>query len=246
MKKTIAAVTMIAAFASVPALAADIPERVAAPAPAPIVSAMPLWTGFYVGGHLGWVSHNGNMTAFTPWNGFAGFPVGGLKKSGLLGGMQAGYNYQMGAFVLGLEGDFSVVNAGGWSAINPPGTWFASRANWAATLAPRAGVAFGNALFFVKGGLAIADFDYRHNQGGNTISGGGTKSGWVLGAGLEYAVIGNLSVKAEYNYMDFGKGRTTIAGAPTIWVVPSRKIQAVKFGINYRFGGPASSVMARY
>ena len=127
-----------AAIAGAPyaAAAADLPVRDSAMAPAPLL-AVSNWTGFYVGGHLGWGQHDGNLAAFTPFNGFAGFPVRGLDSSGLVGGLQAGYNLQFGAFVVGVEGDFSVANMSARSNLNAPGTFFSSSANWFGTLAPR-------------------------------------------------------------------------------------------------------------
>jgi len=227
------------------AVAADLPVRGPAVAPAPIFVAS-TWTGFYVGGHIGWGNHDGNMTAFTPFNGFAGFPVSGLSSDGVIGGVQAGYNYQMGSIVVGLEGDFSVASLSARSNLSLPGTWWTSSANWFGTLAPRVGVTFGDALLYAKGGFAIADFEYTHLQGGNIIGASSTRTGWVIGAGIEYAINRNFSVKAEYNYMDFGNGRTTITGAPTIFVEPKREIQTVKIGFNYRFGGSAAAVVAKY
>lgn len=227
------------------ALAADLPSVRPAAAPAPVFVAAG-WTGFYIGGHIGWGRHDGNLTAFTPWNGFAGFPVSGLSNNSVIGGVQAGYNYQMGSIVAGVEADFSAGSLGGSSNNGGPGTWWSSRANWVGTIGPRLGVAFGDALLYAKGGLAIADLEYSHVQGGNLISAGSTRTGWMIGAGLEYAINRNLSLKVEYNYIDLGGGRTTLPGAPVIWVQPNREIQTVKFGFNYRFSSPASAVVASY
>ncbi len=245
LKKINLAALGVMGMASI-ATAADLPSRGAALAPVPVFAATK-WTGFYVGAHLGWAQHNGNLDAFTPFNGFAGFPVTGLKSSSVMGGVQAGYNYQMGSIVAGLEADVSIASLKKTSLANAPGTPFSSKANWFATVAPRLGYSFGDALLYVKGGLAVADFEYSHLQGINLIKAGTTRAGYVVGAGLEYALTRNLSLKAEYNYMDFGKGRTTITGpGPTIWVTPKREIQTVKVGVNYRFGGDAGPITAKY
>lgn len=248
LKRSLAALTATAALAAsaISATAADLPVRAPAIAPAPVF-VMSSWTGFYVGGHLGWGNHDGNLTAFTPFNGFAGFPVSGLASDGVIGGVQAGYNHQMGSIVVGLEGDFSVASLSARSNRNLPGTWWTSSANWFGTVAPRLGFALGDALIYAKGGLAVADFDYTHFQNGNLISANTTRTGWMVGAGIEYAINRNFSVKAEYNYMDFGNSRTTITGpGPTIWVRPNREIQTVKIGFNYRFGGAAAPIVAKY
>jgi outer membrane immunogenic protein len=203
---------------------------------APIAErAAQLWTGFYVGAHVGVAHHDGDMTAFTPWNGYAGFPVGGLTDTRVMGGLQAGYNYQMGNIVLGLEATGSLMQIDKWSNENPPRTMFRSAVNWDITVTPRIGYAFDRALVYVKGGLAVAEFEYSHNQNGTIIGATQTRAGWTVGAGLEYALTQNVSLKGEYGYMDFGKSGVDITGAPSIRVEPNRQIHVFTVGMNYRF-----------
>ena len=71
--------------------------------------------------------------------------------------------------------------------------------------------------------------------------------GWMLGIGAEYAFTSNWSVKIEYDYMDFGTRRETLqpvqaGGFPFQYDIRQR-VELVKAGVNYRFGGP---VIARY
>ena len=67
-----------------------------------------------------------------------------------------------------------------------------------------------------------------------------TRVGWTVGAGVEWAVWDNWSVKLEYDYLDFGSRTVTfndpVFGAATINV--SQRISEVKLGVNYRFGSP--------
>jgi outer membrane immunogenic protein len=104
----------------------------------------------------------------------------------------------------------------------------------------------------VKGGGAWADFDshsFTTNAVGTTIStlvGGETRSGWTVGAGLEWGLLQNWSAKIEYNYLDFGTDRSphlftsgANAGSTVLRDVDTH-IHVVKVGLNYRFnwGGP--------
>ena len=67
-----------------------------------------------------------------------------------------------------------------------------------------------------------------------------TRVGWTVGAGIEWAVWENWSVKLEYDYLDFGSSSVTfndpLLGAATISI--SQRISEVKLGVNYRFGSP--------
>jgi outer membrane immunogenic protein len=67
-----------------------------------------------------------------------------------------------------------------------------------------------------------------------------TRVGWTLGAGVEWAVWDNWSVKLEYDYLDFGNRAVAfndpVLGPATINL--SQRISEVKFGVNYRFGSP--------
>lgn len=207
------------------------------------------WTGFYIGGHLGVASVSSGYDAFTPWNGFAGFDMQGLGGSALMGGMQIGYNYQVNSFVMGLEADLSAIGfkkSSTTSILRGPGVPVFDRSlSWAATVAPRLGVTFGRAMLYAKAGLALGGFSVGHNQG-PWISGSTTRLGWTVGAGVEYAITQNLTAKVEYNYMNFGRFRTDMAGAPSIWVMQRGDVHAVKVGVNYLFSTGPSAVVARY
>ena len=108
------AVAALTAVGAVAAQAADLPTR--KEAPAPIFVPPPFtWTGFYIGVNAGgiWPSGGRNASIFDPNAGIdggfinAGFPGGlGSQSAGFIGGGQAGYNWQTGAFVLGVETDF--------------------------------------------------------------------------------------------------------------------------------------------
>ncbi|WP_134495639.1 outer membrane protein [Microvirga pakistanensis] len=154
------------------AVAADLPSR---RAPAPIVAAVPLftWTGFYVGVNAGY-----------GWNTDDEVTIGGITydlddEGGFVGGAQAGYNYQFGSFVVGVEGDIQYADFGNDDDVFESSDWFG-------TVRARAGVAFDRALVYATGGFAFAD----------------EANGWTVGGGVEYAFTNNLSAKVEGLYVN--------------------------------------------
>jgi len=245
----VASVTLSASLIGA-AVAADLrPVTKAAPAPAPAFS----WTGFYVGGHVGWGWGETNATP----TGIVGLVIDPFRSDtdGVFAGGTIGYNYQYGPIVLGTEGEFS------WSDINgsvngsflgilpPAGSSLVatSQNNWIATLSTRVGVAWDALLVYGKAGVAWANNDYsvNANLGGlfsyaSTIS--ETETGWLVGGGVEWAFARNWSAKIEGNYMDFGSKNRSFAGIPVgggislpINADIESHISTVKFGVNYRF-----------
>jgi outer membrane immunogenic protein len=218
------------------ASAADIQRPVYKAPPAGVLPVTYDWTGFYIGGHVGY------GWADKSWR--DGFGLFGISQeaNGFLGGAQAGFNYQIGQFVLGVEGDWS------WSGMkgstNTVASNFTTDVNWTATMTGRAGIAFDRWLVYGKGGAAWARDRYSTNF--YSVPGAevrDTRLGWTAGAGLEYAFAPQWTAKLEYNYMDFGTERVSFA--PGTFTDIEQKVHAVKFGINYKFGYP-SAIVARY
>jgi len=253
-----AVVGLLGALATTTAFAADLPTK----APfAPVVTAYN-WTGFYLGGHAGWGWIDNTTTII---DGSPQFPAGTVLNSqndgGFIGGGQVGYNFQFGSWVLGVEGDFtgtsinacsSTLGNGGFTTTPCLGT------NWTADVTGRLGYAWDNWLLYAKGGFAWGDFSstaQTFNAAGTmvtTSSGGETRTGWVLGGGLEYALGGNWSAKVEYTYMDFANDTVTrtqnnlVTGAVSqVQRTNDTQVQEVKFGINYRFNWGAP-IVAKY
>lgn len=215
------------ALGATAASAADLGRRPvykAPPAPVPVAYN---WSGFYIGGHLGYGWGDNEVTNLTTGT------KSNLAADGFLGGAQIGFNWQTGAFVFGVEGDWSWTNADGSTSIPAA---VAADYNWYGTATARVGYAFDNMLWYVKGGAAWMDTDY--TLGGVTV--GDTRTGWTVGTGLEWAISPNWSAKLEYNYLDFGTDRP----APLAIDVDSQA-HLVKLGLNYRFGG-VGPVVTRY
>jgi outer membrane immunogenic protein len=222
---------MIAGGALIGATAIGIGAAQAAPAPAE-------WTGYYVGGHIGDARLSGDFAATSP--SCAPCEVNGLKGNSLTGGMQAGYNWQNGNFVFGLEADASAVGideasnsvtVGGVPGTRPS---FTRSVNWTATVSARAGILANQSLIYAKGGAAAGNFKVGHNtnSGATYESQTSTRSGWLLGLGVETAFSDHGSWRIEYDYMDFGKDTSTFT---TFAIRDKATVQSVRVGVNYRF-----------
>jgi outer membrane immunogenic protein len=200
------------------------------------------WTGFYIGGHLGYgwgssssfnLPNSGNGDAFDGnLDGINNHPYGWL------GGATLGYNWQTDAFVFGFESDIGYIGADETES-GPDGFASAEYGGYG-TLTARLGYGEDRWLGYVKGGLAVADIDNR----AGAISGGvvdGTdftklhevKTGWALGGGIEYAFQPNMSMKVEYLYMDFADDRSGNLDGDRF--EHENSLHTVKVGINYNF-----------
>jgi outer membrane immunogenic protein len=188
------------------------------------------WTGLYVGGNVGWAW--ATTTVFDNLN----FGSASTDQNGLIGGAQIGYNYQLGSLVLGIEWDFD------WSSIEGNGLFRPSIVNlrssadtqWISTLAGRAGLTFDRTLVYVKvgGGWVQNEPGVTSLTTGATFR--GSNSGWLIGAGTEYAFLPHWTAKIEWDFLDFAD-QTGFGIVRTDTFDISRNVQMLKFGINYKF-----------
>jgi outer membrane immunogenic protein len=217
------------------ALAADLPQPAPYPppqAPATYVPAPPAfsWTGFYIGANAGYGFSNGSGT-FTP--GPTSFSVSG---NGFLGGAQAGFNYQMGGLVIGMEADFQG-STGSGSLTTPGGVITATAKDpWFGTFRGRVGYAFNRFMIYGTGGGVYGNGTI---NGTSTLPGGGpfnnsaTYVTWTAGAGVEYAFMGPVSAKLEYLYAGSPSALPTIPGVTG--VTGSANTNIIRAGVNYHF-----------
>ena len=223
-------------------------------APVPMAPAPFSWTGFYIGANVGgaWTPNNGGSDFGPLFPGFivlapqAAIPTvfpgqlaalgGGGRQSGVIGGGQIGYNWQVNQFVLGVEADGQGSDLKGSSAsatrtfgpplilatVNQTVTVDFGRIDWMASFRGRAGFAVNQALFYVTGGARrcriwrLQDHGRqraRHRYSGRNVlatnGGSTTRWGWTVGGGIEWAFNQNWSVAGEYRYTDFGNRGTT-------------------------------------
>lgn len=275
--KRISVAVGVLAISVISASAADL-----APAPytkAPAAAEAYNWTGFYVGGNEGYGWGSGNITGTTVAPGIfipadaaaistAASPR--LHADGITGGGQAGYNWQTGAAVFGVEADMNVFHLRGTTsgtypfpstlpggAIGPPTLFFSSTSSvstdWLFTGRGRIGWANDNWLLYATGGVAVTNANV--NQSITVLapfvfntSASSTRIGWTVGAGFEYAMARNWSVKGEYLYVDFGSlsgvGVLTPAFAGLTYSNSTHLTANIaRLGLNYHFNGP---VVAKY
>ena len=220
------------------AVAADLPVPTKSPEPVAPVAYAPAaiynWTGFYLGGHVGGGFANSSWS--DPFSG----ANNNFNSSGFLGGAQVGANVQFNALVLGVEGDFSYTGLGmNGSGIDSIGNGINTDINWTSTVTGRVGAAFDRLLVYGKGGVAFAqDQSSFTDVFGNGASSTFMRTGWTVGAGLEYGLSKNWSAKIEYDYLSFGSQALNFATptTPSYSSNASLGLQEVKADLNFRFG----------
>jgi outer membrane immunogenic protein len=183
------------------AQAADLPTRVEPVAPIPYVPAFS-WTGFYLGGELGWMQSDPRYTAGALLLGTPFAISSSSSKNGLSYGGLAGYNYQMGNLVLGIEGDFEGWTVGAIRYTAPTGDFLTAHSKWGASVRGRLGYAADRALFYVTGGAAFVSNETSIPLTGISF-GDGTRTGWTMGAGFDYAFTNNWFTGVEYRYSQY-------------------------------------------
>ena len=293
MKRIFTGIVAIAsALAATGSFAADLSPRMYTKAP--VVAAVVYdWTGFYIGGNAGYswgrARTDGSLTGTQSVSEFRtagptllpGFPVdtvlaalplsGRANVNGFVGGGQAGYNWQLGTWLLGLEADIQGSDERGSGDVCtiggcPPGsTLFTAnyKLDWFGTARGRVGfLPTDRVLLYATGGLAYGQLSASSPL--VPVSWGSTRAGWTVGAGVEAAIDRNWSVRLEYLYMDLGNvggsGATTtdVTNAlntprPSFNTVTTTTLTSafntrftdniLRAGVNYRFGGP---VVAKY
>ena len=185
-----------------------------------------------------------------------------VQPNGLFGGAQAGYNWQIGPWLLGLELDIQASDLDDKKtclfACGPSGIIIDERLNWFGTTRARFGWASGSVVSYITGGVAYGKVSTSSNFVSNLGPGPfaiasvtSTRVGWTAGSGVEVALGGPWSLKAEYLFIDLGKTSTTyttfIAFAPGANYFDT-KYQAHLFraGLNYRFGAPAAPLLSSF
>jgi outer membrane immunogenic protein len=249
MKRLLLSTTALVTLSASAAYAADLPSHQAAP-PA-IVTAAPVftWSGFYAGVNAGY----GFADATARGGTFLGALGVGVEADGFIGGAQVGYNAQLGGLVLGAEADiqYSDLKASQAFVATLPGTTLAgagtaeAELEYFGTVRARLGYAFGSVMPYVTGGIIYGDvkgvvagsvtgtFNGVPIALNNAVSRSETFLNWVVGAGVEFAMTPNLSLKGEYLYSqvddEISFGDLGIAGQGDL------ELHIVRAGLNFRF-----------
>ena len=208
MKKILLMTTGLIALGMAPAIAADLGARPYTKAPAAAI-AINNWTGFYLGAMGGYAQENSDGL--------------GSLSGGFAGGT-AGYNWQMGNVVLGIEADAAWADIG--STFGP----FETQVRSTGTVRGRVGYAFDQVLVYGTGGYAWAD---NRLTFAGIVSDSKIHSGWTLGAGVEVMFAPKWSVKAEYLYRSFDS-ETYFANFLPLQS-GTLNLNSVQVGVNYHF-----------
>jgi len=207
MKRLLMAASALLATA-MPILAGDLPlQRRSNYAQPEIINSLFNWSGFYVGGHVdyGW-----------------GSAIGG-NPSGFLGGLQAGYNFQVSpALVFGLETDISFTSIDDTVGAAKFGI------DYLGTLRARLGYSIDRVMFYATGGLAYGRGELQIAN----LSNQQFHWGWTIGGGVEAMLTPSVSAKIEYLYVDLtDETYQSILGPMSV----NYHTNIVRGGVNYKF-----------
>jgi outer membrane immunogenic protein len=191
------------------------------PVEQPYIPSAPVesWSGAYVGVHVGYGWGEAVEDSSDSWT---------WEMDGFIAGAQAGFNYQTGGIVLGVEADIAWTGIEGaylFNGVLNDEDYIAS-VNWMSTIRGRAGVDLDGLLLYATAGLAIAELhiDYFDNDSTEV------HLGYAVGVGVEKMLTENISVKAEYLYSRFGAKDHYDTDYPI-----SFDVHTVKAGLNFHF-----------
>ncbi len=229
--------SILALAVSLPALtaanASDLPSRKTPPAYVPQTAYT--WSGFYFGGSVGHNYLNSKLSATDGIN----VDDNRIASDGAAFGLDLGYNYQIGALVLGAETDITLTT----NRKTNDTIGFSERMTSIGTVRARLGYAVDRTLFYVTGGLAYGQAKATDN-GTDPIVGINngafetkkTRFGYALGGGVEYAMTNNITLKAESIYVNFGKRAFGSLAAPQAQVDTLKSTDVLShIGMNYKF-----------
>ncbi len=201
------------------------------------------WSGAYAGLHTGYSWGDGDGAYLV---GGTRIETANLNADGFLLGGQVGYNWQFGSIVAGIEGDLAFSNADGDDnifsfpgGVAPVATTH-SEIDYLGSITGRLGYAVDRALFYAKGGVGFTRLSISDTDTGSTVVNAVGKesiAGWTLGAGVEYALNDNWTVKGEYQFYRFSPSLTllTPGGAEFRTYDDNFDVHALKIGFNYKF-----------
>jgi outer membrane immunogenic protein len=181
-----------------------------------------LWSGAYAGLQGGFSSGTAHIN--DP-------DLGDMANRGWFGGAHVGYLAQRGAIVFGIEGDFDLSRASGHKAF-PSGLDAMSDRNWTASVRGRLGYAFGNAMIYGTAGAALAEHEVTVAAGSLKTSGKTMFPGFVIGGGLDWKVMNNVSLRGEVLHYRYGSRNIDFSG----YAVPTKIDETVvRAGVSYHF-----------
>lgn len=191
--------------------------------PAPVISAPVFsWGGAYIGGQVGYGWAKSTLDNYYK-----------VEPSGFIGGLYAGYNFDMSNnVVLGIDGDVTYNNL---NAETKQGTeTFESRMRLSGAVRARAGYAIDRLMPYIAGGVAFGKI--KNAIGSSVIDSAQNKTltGWTAGAGIDYVATDNVILRLEYRYTDYGKGNYSFY-LPNTEFKNEFKTNELRLGVAYKF-----------
>jgi high affinity Mn2+ porin len=218
-------------------MAADVP--IGMPVKAPYIRSVFDWTGLYVGAHAGFGRGSSTAVLADPATSTTSNSFGGM-----IGGVQAGYNYQLpSGMLLGVEADFSFPNYltsnSVVSSLATARSDVTEQSDYMGTARGRVGYVAGPWLVYATGGLAWAGERFLNTPAiGSDEKTLHTRLGWAAGGGVEYALAPDWSVRLEYLYSQFGKADITFPSATQY--TSNLDFQSLRVGLNRKIDWPGS------
>jgi outer membrane immunogenic protein len=211
------------------------------------------WTGWYLGGNIGSGTGRDRSTLAGP----GAVETFNLAPDGINGGVQAGYNWQAGNWVYGVEADIQASSQrDNKTTVALGGVAYDQKLPWFGTVRGRLGYSVGQTLFYATGGYAYGSVKTKISAGGAELASfSKTGDGYAVGGGIEtpFKLLGlfgpNWTSKTEYLYVDLGSNSNSFAatvvgfGATTLTSTSSVKEHIFRTGLNYHFNTP---VVAKY
>ena len=202
------------------------------------------WSGFYVGGHVGYGRGYERNILSDP------NPTAGSSFGSLFGGLQFGYNYLLPSrLLLGIEGDISFPNYlddGIVASRSTPSSAVTEKLDFVSTVRGRAGYAFDHWLFYATGGFAWSQARFLE---GSSLTGNEDKvlrmrTGWALGAGAELAIAPGWTARLEYLYDRLGKASGTFPSG-TGYESTTVDLNSVRLGLNRKLDWTGETLKSR-
>ncbi|MGX5707679.1 outer membrane protein [Brucella lupini] len=188
------------------------------------------WSGAYIGGQIGYGWGKSDFSGDV-------YSFGNVKPDGFLGGIYAGYNFDLGnSIVLGIDGDVTYNDVSkdidvysGDLAVGD----FETKLRWSGAVRARVGYAVDRFMPYLAGGVAFGNIKNSGSIDGiGSFSESKTLTGWTAGAGVDYAATDNLIVRLEYRYTDYGDKDIEFGG---LNVNQDFKTNEVRLGVAYKF-----------
>ncbi len=216
----------------------------------PRAFAAPMWSGVYVGinGGYGWRDKSDQFGYAACGNGDCGGPYpayGGIGADGGFGGGQLGYNWQgvLGTpwLVAGIEADIqgAGISGSGTALGSTPSPWsesYKANLDWFGTIRGRLGYAASNTLIYFTGGFAFGGLRQHAEDSNYTPNAvyefNDTVTGYVLGGGVEYKFSPSWSLKAEYQYLNFGKNNASLVPNNSYEPTPPASVSATDYHLS--------------